>query len=746
MKNLFKDFDKKDPTKEALEAAQVQIKNKTDCLLEYEQLIEDMRRRSYELSISNRHKDEIIDHLQQRIHDLTKEVNDSDRANVMLKDISEKSIEKIEILENEIRLLLKNHENEIDFLIEINAEEEKRSESYKVKLEKLREEMSVVKSEFDDANDVADQLQKDLQKSVDKLKEVELSCKRFMDENVKLLTEIDEITQRAEKDRLNYIEENEHMIQHLENLKQEKNNFLLELSTKEGIISALNDEIIAKEVELDLRRDDIKSSVSAEVSSITTKYEQQIATMKQMNEMKIKEIESIALLEKTKSSAEHTEIIKNMKINQENEIQRINDTAEEKIRISEVQMEQRLAELEKTFEQSIEQEKSFWKNEIDRCQKIAEAEIMECEFEKRDLRTLLESANELMREKDDKIVDLQLKLKKEISNYVRIREEFENEIGEARKECSRLMTEKYNYQLTLSNTRSTVNILMERLKKSDTDVEILKKDLEILTEEKLKEESLNIKLSEELAQLKVESDEYRAALASLRNSSLALEREMKEKESVFEKLMTSEEETLETVNKIGKLFNDKLEENIGKYIEMYNELKVKYDARETYIKDLKALLEEFATGIELARIELDSKDKLLYELQQENKNFKMENMTYRFKCEHFENEQKIPKHLIDTKTDDSSESKTTSLVDEDGMISKHVIAKIIDQLDSDNLEALTDVRNSSLFCDEDKLAAENNSLKEKLAEKTRQVEFLKEMVELENLHATENLELKKKVS
>lgn len=732
-----------------MEAINIELKHKNQTLQEYEQLIEDMRKKSYQLSCSNRHKDEIIDEMEIRINELTKELSESDRANDLLKNISEKSIEKIEILEGEIRLILKNHENEIDFLIEINAEEEKRSESYKIKNAKLKQDIDVMQKELISATDEVDVLRKNVQSNVEQLHKIDEKCKNTMDENLLLLAEIDEISHQAEKDMLKFIEENEKMLHDLDNLRSEKSNLLNELSTKEGIINALNDEIIANDVDLDTKRDDIKCSFNADLKSISSKYEKQIATLKEVNDMKIKEIESIFVLERAKLIADNMELVKKLKSNNQKEIERINELAEEKIRISEIQFEQKLSAMETTIEQSILQEKYMWKSELDKCQKIAEAEIVQCEFEKQDLKTLLHSANELMRDKDETINNLRVQLQNENLNYLKLRDEFENEIKETRKECSRIMTEKYNYQLTLNNTRSTVNILMERLKKSDTDVEILKNELDLLTEEKLKEETRNNKMAEELMQLRNEADEYRNALAALRMSSLALEREVKEKESVFEKLMTSEEETLETVNKIGKLFNDKLEENISKYIDMYNEIKTKYDSRETYIKDMKALLDEFATGIELARIELDSKDKLLYELQQENKLFKMENMTYKFKCEQFENEQ----HTIGQKTSStaatSCSAATSNADDDDGMIAKSVIAKIIHQLENGIDDAIiesNDLRNTSLFCDEDKLAAENCTLKEKLIEKSKQIEFLKEMLEMENVHASENLELKKKVN
>lgn len=213
--------------------------------------------------------------------------------------------------------------------------------------------------------------------------------------------------------------------------------------------------------------------------------------------------------------------------------------------------------------------------------------------------------------------------------------------------------------------------------------------------------------------------------------------------------MCSEQETLETVNKIGKLFNDKLEENINKYAELYNDIKKKYDVRETYIKDMKALLEEFATGIELARLELDMKEKQLLELQEENKNIKLEIMTYKFKCEQFEKyeqEQRVPNPSPELVSELDDNGKFPVMHSDDAMVSNQLIENIIVQLEKEvQNECLKNDLNTETYSDEDKISAENHQLKEKLIEKSRQIEFLQEMVEIENGHATENLALRHKV-
>lgn len=716
--------------------------------------VEEYKVKLHQTACECQEQTEALDAKDQRIAELETELKEGNKGVEMLKDISEKSIAKIEVLENDIKTILKNHENEIDFLIRTNTQTEVNCDRLGMEKKLLNEEVVVLKKELIHLHDEIKTVKHNLDDEELRFNERDDECQKLMANNAKLLEDIEMLKEQIDNDMISYVVESKNMIDELSALKKQKEEMCAILAEKEELLRELRDEVATKDIDMDgVRdelRDEMRDSFSAEINAVTKKYEQQIATTKELQDMKIKELESIFALEKTKMAKVNLDQCKQLQA----ELERSSETAEEKIRISEIQAEQRLRELESSIEQSIGHEKMLWKNEIDKCQKIAETEIMQCEFEKQDLKALLDAANELMKEKDDKLDELQQRLSNEVATFIKCRDDFEAELKEARKECNRIMTEKYNYQLTLNNTRSTVTILMDRLKKSDSDVEILKKEVECMQEAKLEAETRYIKIAEELQQLRTEADDYRKALTSLRNSSLALERETKEKESIFEKFMSSEEETLETVSKIGKLFNEKIEENIGKYFEMYNDIKCKYDARENYIRDMKALLDEFATGIELARLELDTKDEKLFELQHENKNIKLENMTYKFKCEQFEkyeHEQRVPHPSPSECIDAVSSGKPDKQDDDDGTVSNILIANIINQLEKEAAAVaaagdIQDVINMGLYSDEDKISAENNVLKEKLQEKSRQIEILQEMVKMETGHATENMELKKKVS
>lgn len=727
--------------KEAIDLVNEDIKAKTELIGRQTNLIANLREELCQLKQSNLDKTEIIVRKQHEIEDLQHELKKIEESHNLLKASDAEHIAKINILEDEIKTIVRHQDDEMSKLVQKNTNLDVKCEKLVSQNRSFVEEIQKLKKELEKCCEHIESQKVALQEQQGKWLEKDTEFGKILDENVQLLEGIERIKKQADDDMVAYALESQKLMSELETAKCEKSEIIKALVAKEELLNELKDELGGKTVEMDAERDEIKDSMSSEMASVVKRYEQQIATNREFHEMKIKEIESML--------NDHKEALCNMKDSRDKERERMHELAKEKVRIAEIQAEQKLKGMDATIERSIQQEKQIWKIEIDKCQKIAEREIMQCEFEKQDLKTLLESANDLICEKDEKIEELQKQIRFEISQYVNSREELDAEMEETRHECSRLISERCNYQMALKNTRATVTILMERLKKSDKDVEQLKTELDSTIASKLDVEANNIKLVEELQMLSMELDEYRHALTALRNSSLNLEREMLEKESVYEKIMSSEQETLETVDKIGKLFNDKLEENINKYAELYNDIKKKYDIRETYIKDMKSLLEEFATGIELARLELDMKDKQLLELQEENKNIKLEIMTYKFKCEQFEkyeHEQRVPHPSPELVNQLDENDKFSVPLSDEALVSNQLIEKIIVQLEREaETEQIKNEMSLQTFSDEDKISAENVQLKENIAEKNRQIEFFQEMAEVDNGHAAENIALRCKV-
>ena len=164
---------------------------------------------------------------------------------------------------------------------------------------------------------------------------------------------------------------------------------------------------------------------------------------------------------------------------------------------------------------------------------------------------------------------------------------------------TQLEIEKKNYDITIKNYQNIIEVLSQRLQKSDTDVE------NIMAE--------NLELKSEISILKVNFEK-------LRESAENLKKNFDVKNNLFEQLMVSSEtEMVALVSKMTDYFNEKFFE--------IAELRKSYDARDLNLKKMSStLLEEYTLGIELARIELDDKQKKIAEFENEIKATKLENI------------------------------------------------------------------------------------------------------------------------
>lgn len=164
--------------------------------------------------------------------------------------------------------------------------------------------------------------------------------------------------------------------------------------------------------------------------------------------------------------------------------------------------------------------------------------------------------------------------------------------------------EKKNYDITIKNYQNIIEVLSLRLKKSDTDVELV---------------------MAENADLKSEISNLRTNYAALRQSAENLKKNFDDKNQLFEQLMVSSEtEMMTMVSKMNDYFNEKFFE--------IAELKKSFDIRDKNLKKMTStILEEYTIGIELARIELDDKQKKLIDYENEIKTIKFENLQMKMK-------------------------------------------------------------------------------------------------------------------
>lgn len=517
------------------------------------------------------------------IHELTNENKSLKDLNDQLTIENARITEQIAQLESEIRSLNEKHSSEVSRLSDISeqlrANNEELEATNKKQLEKhelMQSEISKLEQEIKEARE---RLASDAEKAQQNFELIE----NLKNINESLIGDVDKLKKQIEQDALSYAQENKIIQNEMECLKNERNTLKNDLASKCDLIKSLQDELLDKNCEIDAHCD----------------------TIRQLCREKAQYVEK----------------------------ERLMNTAEEKVRFAEVQAEQKVQKLESDLENALEREKAYWRNELEKRQKMAENEIIKIELEKQDVMVLLESTNDMLRERDEKIQKYEEQLRNGIDYYIQLTDNLQKQVVDLKQEVAKTISEKYNYQLTLNNTRSTVNILMERLKKSDADVEQLKAELESLQLAKGALEQSYLTLQAELENVKKQLADSETALQALRASSETLQKEVSLKESMFNDILTSEEETLAKFTKIASSFQERIDGDAAKYLDMYNELKNKDETREIYMQDMKKALDEFATVLQFAQLELDNKDTTLIKVREECEQLKLENIALKSKVD-----------------------------------------------------------------------------------------------------------------
>lgn len=567
-----------------------------------------------------------------KIKELEREIENINKADELLQQITSSSLDKIKAMEDDMNEMVRSHEAQLgNFVQEKNRIELLYEETLDM-FQTMQEENSqlhnknhILEQELQQYQETVELKTNEVNGKLEELKFLQKSMEEIMQENASLKNDVKVLKVQSADEILQFIEESRSSLNELDTLRRERANLLNDLRDKQTHINDLYTELAKKQVENDSIYEELRESYNCEVNIVAEKYEERINDLQTTHEDKLKQTE-------TELKRHYEEMINKMEADRIRELDNLNESAEEKVKIAEIQAEEKIKALEASIQGTIAREKSLWQIEMDKCQKIAETEIVKSELEKHELKSLLEATNQLLKERDDTILDMQVAMALSNVPENKISTVYEKKLKEAMHEAARLKTEKYNYQLTLNNTRCTVNILMERLKNSDNDVEVLKQQLDQLESSKVELEQINMRLQEEL-------DQYRKNLSALAKSSKNLEQQIEERQHIYEYVLSADESTIAVVNEFKKSFSEKVEERLTDYMQKYEEILKSRDAQQIYIEDLKKLLTEFTVGIELARTELDLNSKKVNKLETENKILKLENMTFKFRCEQAERQQ-----------------------------------------------------------------------------------------------------------
>ncbi|XP_017104458.2 paramyosin isoform X1 [Drosophila bipectinata] len=383
--------------------------------------------------------------------------------------------------------------------------------------------------------------------------------------NASLLAEVGQLKIQIEQDALNYGQEAKSTQAELECLKVERNTLKNDLANKCTLIRSLQDELLDKNCEIDAHCDTIRQLCREQARQ-----------------------------------------------------------AEQQQAVAKVQQQ-----VESDLEGAVEREKSYWRAELDKRQKLAENELIKIELEKQDVMVLLETTNDMLRQRDEKLQKCEEQLRNGIDYYIQLSDALQQQVVQLKQDMAKTITEKYNYQLTLTNTRATVNILMERLKKSDADVEQFRAELESVQLAKGALEQSYLSLQADAEQLRQQLTESQEALSALRSSSQTLQGEVSLKESMLHELLAGEAETLAKFNQIANSFQERIDGDAQ--LAHYHELRRKDETREAYMADMKKALDEFATVLQFAQLELDNKEQMLVKVREECEQLKLENIALKSK-------------------------------------------------------------------------------------------------------------------
>ncbi|XP_026832078.1 myosin-8 isoform X2 [Drosophila erecta] len=359
--------------------------------------------------------------------------------------------------------------------------------------------------------------------------------------NASLLADLVQLKQQIEQDALSYGQEAKSCQAELECLKVERNTLKNDLANKCTLIRSLQDELLDKNCEIDAHCDTIRQLC--------------------------------------REQARHSE---------------------QQQAVAKVQQQ-----VENDLESAVEREKSYWRAELDKRQKLAENELIKIELEKQDVMVLLETTNDMLRMRDEKLQKCEEQLRNGIDYYIQLSDALQQQLVQLKQDMAKTITEKYNYQLTLTNTRATVNILMERLKKSDADVEQYRAELESVQLAKGALEQSYLVLQADAEQLRQQLTDSQDALNALRSSSQTLQSE------------------------IANSFQERIDGDAQ--LAHYHELRRKDETREAYMVDMKKALDEFATVLQFAQLELDNKEQMLVKVREECEQLKLENIALKSK-------------------------------------------------------------------------------------------------------------------
>lgn len=384
----------------------------------------------------------------------------------------------------------------------------------------------------------------------------------------------------------------------------------------------------------------IRHEYKVEIDALRAKHNDEIALMEKQHKAHLEsERNKYSEMVQESEKSHRLEMARkekdcSLKINQ------IEETSAEKLKLCEIQFEERYDELQSYADSQIHKEKELTLKELEECQKHAVSQSMYYMHQTTEWKKLIETSDINAKHYSDEIHSLRIRYDEKqcylekIENQLKEVEHqaedqkstYDKRTVELQNEIDRINKEKMKFTVTLETTRQAVEVLSARLRNSDDDVDKFKNKLDDAM-------SLNVKYETEISKLKEEFNnfkkEYNDLLTCIVESKAALDKNhqsiLKENSDLVESLSLLESDMTANINtlKIDLCYDieqfkehsqrtiDQLQFKVDEEQSKYLNMKAQCDTAFEKIGDCQQLLS-------IAEVQMENKDQELNELSTEN--------------------------------------------------------------------------------------------------------------------------------
>lgn len=328
-------------------------------------------------------------------------------------------------------------------------------------------------------------------------------------------------------------------------LEMVKGHHALALEANESIRREYKVELETLRAKLDEEKQAILNKFKAEQENVKAHYNAAIESIK---DQMLKERYEIV------HELEHQLVTKEQEMKAK--LEQIKETSHEKLRICEIQFEERSRNVQDHYEQQQQKIILLEKEVHDLKYNISLVEEQNLMVQKEI--NLLKNENKTLSLEKAKL-EKELEKLREVSKQTLI--DYENEKNKLTAEVDKITKEKNKFEMSLSVTRDIVQVLTMRLRESDNEVEHLEDQVQVLTnsKEELEKELSTSKNTVNSAVM--ECNEYKEALVNILKSKAALAKEhtriMEHNVSLIESLQNVEKEAY---RELGSIKNELIED------------------------------------------------------------------------------------------------------------------------------------------------------------------------------------------